>query len=69
MLAGDSKVPARVQTDGINFEDVVVHTDLVDANGITTNDVAAMLRTYGVEVGRAWGGGQLSSILYRLFSV
>ncbi len=33
------------------LQGVLLHSDLVDANGITTNDVAAMLRTYGVEVG------------------
>lgn len=44
---------AKVQTDGISFEGVWCHSDLVDVNGITTNDVAAMLRTYGVEAARA----------------
>jgi len=43
----------RVQTDGINFVGAWEHSDLIDVNAITTNDVAAMLTTYGVEAARA----------------
>ncbi|KAL6757628.1 hypothetical protein V8C86DRAFT_3135173 [Haematococcus lacustris] len=54
VLAGDrGQEGPRVQTDGINFEGVWAHEDLVDLTRITTNDVGAMLRTYGVEAARA----------------
>lgn len=43
----------RVQTDGINFVGAWGHSDLVDVNRVTTNHVAAMLATYGVEAARA----------------
>jgi len=39
-----------VQTDGINLAGAWAHSDLVDVNAITTNDITAMLHTYGVEV-------------------
>lgn len=55
MLQAQGKEGPRVQTDGINFEGVWAHADLVDVNRITTNDVAAMLRTYGVEVSKKQG--------------
>ncbi len=67
VLPGERGEVARVQTDGVNFPGVWAHADLVDVTAITTNDVAAMLRTYGVEVRRAdaclahhlpLGGGQ-----------
>ena len=41
---------AKVQTDGINFLGAWVHSDLLDINAIVTNDVTAVLHTYGVEV-------------------
>lgn len=43
----------KVQTDGLNFLGAWAHSDLVDVDRITTNDVAAMLNTYGVEAARA----------------
>lgn len=54
-MGGERGSEFKVQTDGINFEGVWGHADLVDVNAITTNDVAAMLHTYGVEVSGAAG--------------
>ncbi len=51
VLPGDRGDGPKVQTDGVNFESVWAHDDIIDVNGITTNDIAAVLRTYGVEVG------------------
>ena len=45
--------PPTVQTDGINFGGIWPHTDLIDMSQITTNDVSAVLHTYGVEAARA----------------
>ena len=42
-----------MQTDGINFPGVWVHSDIIDVNNITTNDVGSTLRMYGVEAARA----------------
>ena len=50
MLPGERGDVSKVQTDGINLEGVWEHSDLVDINSIQTNDIAAVLRTYGVEV-------------------
>ncbi|XXQ33022.1 DNA-directed RNA polymerase subunit [Plasmodiophora brassicae] len=42
-----------VQTDGVNFSYVWEHADAIDVNQIRTNDIAALLTTYGVESARA----------------
>ena len=42
-----------VQTDGVNFVELYKHQDLFDVNRISSNDIAAILRTYGVEAARA----------------
>ncbi len=39
-------------TDGVNLAGVWEHYDKLDLNAIYTNDVAAILRTYGVEAAR-----------------
>ncbi|ODV97684.1 hypothetical protein PACTADRAFT_38393 [Pachysolen tannophilus NRRL Y-2460] len=39
-------------TEGVNFQALWEQEDFVDVNGITSNDVAAVLRTYGVEAAR-----------------
>lgn len=49
---GPKEMP-RVQTDGVNFLGAWAHEDVADVNAITTNDIAAVLRTYGVEAARA----------------
>lgn len=39
-------------TEGVNFKAMFEEIDIVDVNGITSNDVAAVLKTYGVEAAR-----------------
>lgn len=52
-MEADATGPAKVQTDGINFTGVWAHSDLIDVDNITTNDVGSSLRIYGVEAARA----------------
>ncbi|XP_024394449.1 DNA-directed RNA polymerase I subunit 1 [Physcomitrium patens] len=49
---GDSSNPA-LQTDGVNFEGIWTLSDDLDLNRLTTNNVASMLKVYGVEACRA----------------
>lgn len=44
--------PTTVQTEGVNLEVLWEHDDLVDTTRVSTNDVAATLRTLGVEAAR-----------------
>ena len=53
IVEGDATAPTKVQTDGINFTGVWAHSDLIDVDNITTNDVGSTLRMYGVEAARA----------------
>ncbi|CDK29787.1 unnamed protein product [Kuraishia capsulata CBS 1993] len=39
-------------TEGVNFQAMWEHDAFINVNGITSNDVAAVLRTYGVEAAR-----------------
>ena len=41
------------EAEGINFAGVWEHADLVATAAVTTNDVGAVLRTFGVEAARA----------------
>ena len=41
-----------MQTDGVNFAAAWANDDLVDCANVKTNDVYAMMRTYGVEAAR-----------------
>jgi len=50
-LGGDSK-QWMVQTDGVNFSEVLKHSDLIDTARICCNDIHAILKTYGVEAAR-----------------
>ncbi|CAO3608899.1 unnamed protein product [Cunninghamella echinulata] len=42
----------RLQTEGVNLRGMWSYSDLIDINYIDTNDIAAILRTYGVEAAR-----------------
>ncbi|CAO3624522.1 unnamed protein product [Cunninghamella blakesleeana] len=42
----------RLQTEGVNLRGMWGYSDLIDINYIDTNDIAAILRTYGVEAAR-----------------
>ncbi|KAK9241224.1 hypothetical protein V1525DRAFT_392485 [Lipomyces kononenkoae] len=39
-------------TEGVNFQAMWDHDDFIDVNGITSNNIAAVLETYGVEAAR-----------------
>lgn len=39
-------------TEGVNFRAMFDEYEVIDVNGITSNDVAAVLKTYGVEAAR-----------------
>lgn len=43
----------KVQTDGLNFGAAWANSDLIDLYNVTTNDVSAVLNTFGVEAARA----------------
>ncbi|GFR43873.1 hypothetical protein Agub_g5002 [Astrephomene gubernaculifera] len=53
VVEGQGKDAPKLQTDGVNFEGAWVNSDIADIHGITTNDVYAVLTTYGVEAARA----------------
>ncbi|KAH6595364.1 hypothetical protein BASA50_005882 [Batrachochytrium salamandrivorans] len=42
-----------VGTDGTNLQGMWEHDQFIDINNISTNDIAAVLRTYGIEAARA----------------
>ena len=42
----------KVQTDGLNFGAAWANGDIIDLYNVTTNDVAAVLNTFGVEAAR-----------------
>ncbi|KAI9278023.1 hypothetical protein BY458DRAFT_452613 [Sporodiniella umbellata] len=42
----------RLQTEGVNLRGMWAFSDIIDVNYIDTNDIAAILRTYGVEAAR-----------------
>jgi DNA-directed RNA polymerase I subunit RPA1 len=51
-----------VTTDGVNFAAAWQHADRIDVNSIDSNDIAAILRTYGVEAARASIMNQVSAV-------
>jgi DNA-directed RNA polymerase I subunit RPA1 len=42
----------RITAEGINFRGIWERADIIDPNTIYSNDIAAILRTYGVEAAR-----------------
>ncbi|ORE11227.1 beta and beta-prime subunits of DNA dependent RNA-polymerase [Rhizopus microsporus var. microsporus] len=42
----------RLQTEGVNLRGMWAFSDIIDVNYIDTNDIAAILNTYGVEAAR-----------------
>lgn len=46
-------VAPLVQTEGVNLQAMWEHHDLIDVHNIRTNDIHAVLQTYGVEAARA----------------
>jgi len=49
----DGQNKFMVRTEGINFMELWKFFDIVDVNSIYSNDIHAMLKTYGVEMARA----------------
>ncbi|KAI8058444.1 hypothetical protein BDF22DRAFT_665808 [Syncephalis plumigaleata] len=43
----------RISTEGLNFHGMWERSDIIDVNSIYSNDIAAILRTYGVEAARS----------------
>ncbi|GLI64445.1 hypothetical protein VaNZ11_007716 [Volvox africanus] len=53
VIEGQGMEEAKIQTDGVNFVGAWQNADIADVNAIKTNDIYAMLNTYGVEAARA----------------
>eukprot|EP00201_Polytomella_parva_P014628 CAMPEP_0175069470 /NCGR_PEP_ID=MMETSP0052_2-20121109/18211_1 /TAXON_ID=51329 ORGANISM="Polytomella parva, Strain SAG 63-3" /NCGR_SAMPLE_ID=MMETSP0052_2 /ASSEMBLY_ACC=CAM_ASM_000194 /LENGTH=1785 /DNA_ID=CAMNT_0016336545 /DNA_START=347 /DNA_END=5704 /DNA_ORIENTATION=- len=53
VIEGQKGDAPKLQTDGVAFTSAWAHSDTIDVNGILTNDVYAVLTTYGVEAARA----------------
>ncbi|KAI3404092.2 RPA190 [Candida oxycetoniae] len=59
--AGEERV---LTTEGVNFQAMWDHDDFIKINAITSNDVAAVLHTYGVEAAR----NTIVNEIYRVFN-
>jgi DNA-directed RNA polymerase I subunit RPA1 len=53
VLPRDDSPPMYLETSGVNFELFWNLTDYISINEIRSNDIHAMLKTYGVEAARA----------------
>lgn len=63
VLKPDTKNPVtRVQTAGLNFAHIHRLAKFVDVDSISTNDVQAVYRTYGVEAAREALRGEISAV-------
>ncbi|KAI1811086.1 beta and beta-prime subunits of DNA dependent RNA-polymerase [Poronia punctata] len=49
---GEEVSRAVIHTDGVNLEAMQKYGDFIDPNSIKTNDIASVLRVYGVEAAR-----------------
>ena len=56
------KNPLQVQTDGVNFSAAWANDDLVDCPRLKTNDVYAMLLSFGVEAARSTLVAEVSGV-------
>ncbi|KAJ3173100.1 hypothetical protein HDU88_004559 [Geranomyces variabilis] len=52
----------NIGADGVNLRGMWAYPDLIDLNQIYTNDIAATLRTYGVEAARAAIMGEIAAV-------
>ncbi|CAG8675523.1 15003_t:CDS:2, partial [Acaulospora colombiana] len=52
----------NVLAEGVNFQRIWLYNDLIDINKIYTNDIAAVLKTYGVEAARSTIIKEISSV-------
>lgn len=63
VLKPDQKNPVlRVQTAGINFAHIHRLSKFVDVDSISTNDVQAVYKTYGIEAAREALRGEISAV-------
>lgn len=63
VLKADNKNPVmRVQTAGINFAHAHRLAKFIDVDNISTNDVQAVYKTYGVEAAREALRGEISAV-------
>ncbi|EMG49787.1 hypothetical protein SBY92_004773 [Candida maltosa Xu316] len=61
----DAQTGKRIlTTEGVNFKAMWDQEDFIDVNGITSNDVYAVLQTYGVEAAR----NTIVNEIYRVFN-
>ncbi|OLL24757.1 DNA-directed RNA polymerase I subunit rpa1 [Neolecta irregularis DAH-3] len=53
-LPGESKLDTSrlLATEGVNFKEMWQHADIIDLSSIYSNDIAAVMTTYGVEAAR-----------------
>ncbi|MES1909783.1 MAG: hypothetical protein MHM6MM_002472 [Cercozoa sp. M6MM] len=57
-----AKQEVLLQTDGVNFDVMWKHADVIDVNRIHTNDIGAILHTYGVEAANASIQHEIASV-------
>ncbi|KAG0333776.1 hypothetical protein BG000_008894 [Podila horticola] len=51
-MSEDEKGKPQIATEGVNLKGIWEYADLIDVNSIYSNDIGAILRTYGVEAAR-----------------
>ncbi|KAF9193699.1 hypothetical protein BGZ51_002363 [Haplosporangium sp. Z 767] len=52
-MSEDEKGQKQIATEGVNLKGIWEYADLIDVNSIYSNDIGAILRTYGVEAARS----------------
>ncbi|KAG0242760.1 hypothetical protein BGX31_011589 [Mortierella sp. GBA43] len=52
-MSQDEKGTPQIATEGVNLKGMWEYPDLIDVNSIYSNDIGAILRTYGVEAARS----------------
>ena len=51
-MSQDEKGVPQIATEGVNLKGIWENSDLIDVNSIYSNDIGAILKTYGVEAAR-----------------
>ncbi|KAF9364256.1 hypothetical protein BGX34_002079 [Mortierella sp. NVP85] len=51
-MSQDEKGAPQIATEGVNLKGIWEYSDLIDVNSIYSNDIGAILKTYGVEAAR-----------------
>ncbi len=59
---GEAGPALALQTDGVNFGGAWAAADVIDVAGVTSNDVGAVLRAFGVEAARATVVREVSAV-------